>query len=44
VDALYVILKMHRILEPYLIDLALESVSFFNISQMLSLKVLRQVS
>jgi hypothetical protein len=32
VDTLYVILKIYLILEPYLIDLTLKLVSFFNIS------------
>jgi len=44
VDALCVILEMLLVLQPYSIDLAPEPIPFFNVGQMLPLKVLRQVS
>ncbi len=39
-DALYVILEMLLVLQAYSTDLVLEPISFFNIGQMLLLKVL----
>jgi hypothetical protein len=44
VDALCVILEMYLMLKRHLTDLALEPIPFFDISQMLPLEVLRQVS
>ena len=43
-NAQCVILEMLLMLQPYLTDLALEPISFFNIGQMFSLEVLCQVS
>lgn len=44
VDSRCVILEMLIILQPYSTDLVLKPILFFNIGQMLLLKVLRQVS
>jgi hypothetical protein len=44
VDTLYVILEMLLMLQPHSTDLALEPIPFFNMGQMLPLKVLCQVS
>ena len=43
-DAQCVILEMLLVLQPYATELAPEPISFFNIGQILPLKVLRQVS
>ena len=44
VDGLYVILEMLLMLQPYSTILALEPIPFFDMGQMLPLKVLCQVS
>ena len=44
VDALCVILEMLLMLQPHLTNLAPEPIPFFDVGQMLPLKVLRQVS
>jgi hypothetical protein len=44
VDALYVILEMLLVLQPHSTDLVLGPILFFDVGQMLPLKVLRQVS
>jgi hypothetical protein len=43
-DALYVILEMLLVLQPYSTDLTLEPIPFFDIGQILPLEVLCQVS
>lgn len=43
-DAQCVILEMLLVLQPHLTDLAPDPISFFDMSQMLSLEVLCQVS
>lgn len=43
-DAQCVILEMLLVLQPNSTDLAPEPISFFDVGQMLPLKVLRQVS